>query len=103
MTAKSNLERELEAANAALEQAVIDALRTRKVLPDRERREELKAEIWRRRVSVIELERDRLGEQLTETRHEADRPRPARTTTSTCGLAGSLPGSGSGISTPWTC
>ncbi len=72
MTAERDLERALEDANAALEQAVIDALGARKGLPDRQRREELKAGIWRRRLRVVELERDRLARQLAEARREAD-------------------------------
>ena len=72
-TSKRNLEQELETANANLEQAVMEAYQSRKSLLGQERKEELKAEIWRRRISVIELERDFLSEQLMEARHEADR------------------------------
>jgi hypothetical protein len=70
---KRDLERELETANADLEQVVMEVYRARKGLLGQERKEELKAEIWRRRISVIELERDSLSEQLMETRHQADR------------------------------
>jgi hypothetical protein len=51
----------------------MEALRARKSLLDPERKDELKAEIWRRRTRVIELERDYLGEQLMKARHAADR------------------------------
>ena len=71
--AKRDLEQELKTANADLEQVVMEAYRARKGLLGQERKEELKAEIWRRRISVTELERDSLSEQLMETRHEADR------------------------------
>jgi hypothetical protein len=70
--AKRNLEHELKTANADLEQVVMEAYRARKGLLGQARKEELKAEIWRRRISVIELERDSLSEQLMETRHQAD-------------------------------
>ena len=72
-TSKRSLEQELETANTNLEQAVMEAYRARKGLLSQERKEELKAEIWRRRIRVIELERDFVGEQLMEARHEADR------------------------------
>ncbi len=72
-TSKRNLEQELETANTDLEQAVMEAYRTRKGLLGQERKEELKAEIWRQRIRAIELERDFIGEQLMEARHEADR------------------------------
>ncbi len=71
--AKRDFERELEAANADLEQAVMEAYQARKGLLGQEGKEELKAEIWRRRVRAIELERDYVGEQLMEARHAADR------------------------------
>jgi hypothetical protein len=71
--AKSDLERKLEAANADLEQAVMDAYRARKGLLDQQRKEELKAEIWHRRIRAIELERNYVGEQLMEAQHKADR------------------------------
>ncbi len=73
-TAKRDLKQELETANADLEQAVMEAYRARKgLLSSQERKEELKAEIWRRRIRAIKLERDYFGEQLIEARHEADR------------------------------
>ena len=72
-TAKRDLKQELETANADLEQAVMEAYQARKALLSQERKEELKAEIWRRRIRAIELERDYVGEQLMEARHEADR------------------------------
>ena len=72
-TAKRDLEQELQTAHANLEQAVMEAYRARKGLLRQERKEDLKAEIWRRRISVIELERDFLSEQLMEARREADR------------------------------
>ncbi len=71
--AKRDLERELEAANVDLERAVMETLRSRKRLFDQEHKEELKAEICRRRMRAIELERDYAGEQLMKARHEADR------------------------------
>jgi hypothetical protein len=98
--AKSDLERKLEAANADLEQAVMDAYRARKGLLDQQRKEELKAEIRHRRIRAIELERNYVGEQLMEAQTRRTEPWPARITTSTCGLAESLPGFGSATSTP---
>ncbi len=71
--AKRDLKRELEAANADLERVVMEALRSRKKLLDQQHKEELKAEIWRRRMRAVELERDYAGERLMKARQEADR------------------------------
>jgi hypothetical protein len=71
--ASRDLEPELESANADLERVVMEAPRARKILPRRERKEELEAEIWRRRIRAIELERDYVSEQLMKARHATDR------------------------------
>ncbi len=69
---KSELEQRLEEAKVDLERTVMDALGARKGILDPQRKEQLKAEIWRRRMKVVELERDRIREQLMKTRHKAE-------------------------------
>lgn len=68
-----DLDSQLEQATRDLEQAVMDTLGARKGLLDPARKRELYEKIWRLRVRVLELERDRIGRQLTEVRHAADR------------------------------
>ncbi|ABG03970.1 hypothetical protein Rxyl_1004 [Rubrobacter xylanophilus DSM 9941] len=68
-----DLDAQLEQAHRDLEQAVMDTLGARKGLLDPARKQELYEKIWRLRVRAAELERDRIGRQLTEVRHAADR------------------------------
>lgn len=70
--AEDELKQRLESARLDLERAVMEALGARKGILDPQRKEQLKAEIWRRRMGVIELEQNHISEQLMEARHEAD-------------------------------